>query len=413
LEDRTVPSFAEFVDPHPAAGNQFGAAVVPLSTGNVVVTSPFDDAGGTDAGAVYLFSGATGALIRTITGSIVGDQVGGGGVTALVNGNFVIASPDWSNGGTSSVGAVTWGSGTAGIAGTVSSANSLVGSSASDQIGSGRVTALTNGNYVVASPLWDNSTHADAGAATWGSGTAGLSGTVSTANSIVGAGPGNNVGGGGVTALTNGNYVVSSPLWDQDLNHTDLGAVTWADGATAEHFPVSFQNSLVGHLSGDEVGSGGVTALPNGNYVVSSPLWDSSSTVADVGAATWGDGTTGVQGPISLVNNSLVGGHAGDEVGSGGVTALTNGNYVVSSPLWDNGNAADVGAATWGDGTTGVKGGISNSNSLLGNRSGDEASSGGVTALTNGNYVVGSPLWDFSGNSVNVGAATWGDGATG
>jgi hypothetical protein len=52
--------FAEFVDPHPAAGNQFGASVVPLSTGNVVVTSPFDDAGGTDAGAVYLFNGRTG-----------------------------------------------------------------------------------------------------------------------------------------------------------------------------------------------------------------------------------------------------------------------------------------------------------------------------------------------------------------
>ena len=56
---------SEFVDPHPAPGNQFGARVLPLSTGNVVITSPFDDAGGTDAGAVYLFNGATGALIST------------------------------------------------------------------------------------------------------------------------------------------------------------------------------------------------------------------------------------------------------------------------------------------------------------------------------------------------------------
>ena len=32
--------FAEFVDPNPAAGNQFGNTVVPLSTGNVVVTAP-------------------------------------------------------------------------------------------------------------------------------------------------------------------------------------------------------------------------------------------------------------------------------------------------------------------------------------------------------------------------------------
>ena len=46
----------EFVDPHPASGNQFGAAVVPLSNGNVVITSPHDSFGGPDAGAVYLFN---------------------------------------------------------------------------------------------------------------------------------------------------------------------------------------------------------------------------------------------------------------------------------------------------------------------------------------------------------------------
>src|SRR5262245_66553216 len=87
-------TFTEFVDPHPATGNQFGAAVVPLSTGNVVITSPFDDAGGTDAGAVYLFNGATGALISTLHGSRENDHVGGGGVTALANGNYVVRSPD-------------------------------------------------------------------------------------------------------------------------------------------------------------------------------------------------------------------------------------------------------------------------------------------------------------------------------
>ena len=62
-------NFAEFVDPHPAPGNQFGSQVVPLSTGNVVITSPYDDAGGTNAGAVYLFNGDTGALISTLKGS--------------------------------------------------------------------------------------------------------------------------------------------------------------------------------------------------------------------------------------------------------------------------------------------------------------------------------------------------------
>ncbi len=48
LEDRRVlnAEFPEFVDPNPAPGNRFGHTVVPLSTGNVVITSPFDDAGG-------------------------------------------------------------------------------------------------------------------------------------------------------------------------------------------------------------------------------------------------------------------------------------------------------------------------------------------------------------------------------
>ena len=57
--------------------------MVALSTGNVVITSPYDNAGGTGAGAVYLFNGATGALISTLIGSHAGDNIGSGGVTAL------------------------------------------------------------------------------------------------------------------------------------------------------------------------------------------------------------------------------------------------------------------------------------------------------------------------------------------
>src|SRR5262245_34125584 len=83
---------SEFADPHPAPGNQFGNTVVPLSTGNVVITSPFDDGGGTDAGAVYLFNGATGALISTLRGSKAGDHVGSRGVVPLLSGNYVVRS---------------------------------------------------------------------------------------------------------------------------------------------------------------------------------------------------------------------------------------------------------------------------------------------------------------------------------
>ena len=158
LEDRLTPAapFPEFIDPNPNPSNQFGATIVPLSTGNVVITSPFDDAGATDAGAVYLFNGATGALISTLRGSSIDNQIGIGGVTALTNGNYVVGSRLWDNGAVQDAGAATFGNGTTGISGAVSAANSLVGTTAFDLVGRSGVTALTNGNYVVGSPFWDN-----------------------------------------------------------------------------------------------------------------------------------------------------------------------------------------------------------------------------------------------------------------
>ena len=127
-------------------------------------------------------------------------------MTALTNGNYVVSSPDWTNGEAAGAGAVTWGSGTAGVSGPVSATNSLVGSTANDSVGTS-VTALSNGNYVVSSLYWNNA----AGAVTWGSGTAGVSGPVSATNSLVGSTANDSVGNGGVTALSNGNYVVDSP----------------------------------------------------------------------------------------------------------------------------------------------------------------------------------------------------------
>jgi hypothetical protein len=103
---------------------------------------------------------------------------------------------------------------------------------------------------------------------------------------------------------------------------------------------------LVGSTASDQVGLGtsGVTALTNGNYVVVIALWD-SGTILDVGAVTWGNGTSGIFGTVSA-DNSLVGSTASDYVGGTGVTALTNGNYVVASSNWDSGAIPNVGAVT-------------------------------------------------------------------
>jgi hypothetical protein len=274
----------------------------------------------------------------------------GASVVALGNGNYVVRSPFW-NGGR---GAVTWGSGSSGVTGAVDASNSLVGSNPNDQVGWGNSTALSNGNYVVKSPYWNGSR----GAATWGDGTAGVTGTVSSANSLVGSNPNDYVGGTDVVALANGNYVVGSSLWNGNR-----GAATWGSGTAGVTGTVSASNSLVGSNPGDMVGSDQddtsfITALGNGNYVVGSPLWNGTR-----GAATWGSGMAGVTGTVST-GNSLVGSSPGDSAGF--VLALSNGNYVVASPHW-NGNrgAATWGSGTTGQTLDGANT-ITPQNSLAG-----------------------------------------------
>jgi Repeat of unknown function (DUF5650)/IPT/TIG domain len=135
----------------------------------------------------YTFAAGQGPNVSNVlanfVGSTEGDDVGGSGVTALTNGNYVVRSQNWDNGAASDAGAVTWGNGSGGTIGAVSVANSLVGSTRFDRVGFSGVTALTNGNYVVRSPNWDNGAVVNAGAVTWGNGATGISGAVSPFNS--------------------------------------------------------------------------------------------------------------------------------------------------------------------------------------------------------------------------------------
>lgn len=415
----TAPAATQVEIQGPPGSVDFGRGVTVLPNGNFLVTDPgfsLSSPAVTHVGAVYLFN-PEGLLISSLRGNAFNDFVGGGTVTILANGNFVVTSPSWHSG----VGAVTWGSATTGFIGggnvEVSGANSLVGSSTAHSVGISGVVALTNGNYVVRSRLWDNTspTAIDAGAVTWGNGTTGVTGGVSSANSLVGTSPYDFVGGSGVVALTNGNYVVLSPNWDNTPSGAmDAGAITWGNGSTGIKGFVSASNSLVGSLTGDQIGNKGVTALTNGNFVVCSSLWDNPNTAAaNTGAVTWGNGTTGISGFVSE-ENSLVGTSPDDAVGIIPVTALSNGNYVVNSFAWDNPETAatDAGAATWGSGVTGIRGPVSADNSLIGMSPGDNV--GSITALTNGHYVVHSLSWDNTAPAVlNAGAVTWGNGLSG
>ena len=185
-------------------------------------------------------------------------------------------------------GAVPWCSGITGITGEINSSNSLISSEANNLLGN-TIMSLDNGNYVVGNGSWDNGAIVNAGAVTWGNGMTGITGLANSNNSLVGSTAEDRVGGRGIIALSNGNYVVSSPNWDNSTS-VDVGAVTWCNGTTGLSGTVNSSNSLVGSTEFDLIGSNGITVLPNGNYVVRSSAWG----IVDVGAVTWGNGTTGI-----------------------------------------------------------------------------------------------------------------------
>lgn len=402
----------------PAGSGRFGGQVKVLPNRNIVVVdSQFDSpVGVADVGAVYLYR-PDGTLISTLTGSRREDFVGIGGLVVLSNGNYLVRSQSWDDGVVSNAGAVTFCHRETGCSGLVSAANSLVGSSESDTVGSA-VVALGDGDYVVHSRLWNNGPLKHAGAATFGNGETGVVGVVSAANSLVGTAPESFVGDR-VVELANGNYVVQSPFWD-DGAVLDVGAITVCDGRAGKAGPVTPANSLVGSTAGDFVGAdrfagGSISAttivpLTNGNFVVTSPLWDNGA-IVDAGAATFGRGTGATAGRVGAAN-SLVGSTANDQVGNAPALALSTGNYVVRSPEWNHGGVRYAGAVTFGSGETGVTGTISLANSLIGPAAGDQIGSNGLSQLANGNYLVSSQFFDYRGAD-GAGAVTWGDGRTG
>ena len=416
----------EIIDPHPAANNFFGVDVAVLGTttagvftpcGNIVVGSSGDSLAYSAAGAAYLFNSVTGSLLATLTGATSFSYTGSR-ITPLMTGNYVVESARYDT-VTDLSGAVTWGNGASGVSGIVSTSNSLVGSSANDWVGFNGVIPLTNGNYVVVSPNWNNGTIVNAGAVTWADGTTGISGFVTSTNSLVGSTANDYLGGEGrsetaapnypvnarnVTALSNGNYVIGSSFWDNGTA-VDAGAATWGNGTVGITGVITSTNSLVGSSANDFVANKGITALTNGNYVVNSNSWN-NGTAAAAGAATWGNGTTGITGIISAAN-SLVGVTTNEMVALNGSVALSNGNYVIGTPNWDNGTVLGVGAVTWanGNGTTGLAGTITSTNSLIGSTQYDFIGQR-ITALTNGNYVTASEYWD-NATVTDAGAVTW------
>eukprot|EP01047_Picozoa_sp_COSAG01_P058521 COSAG01_NODE_6907_length_3444_cov_2.575187_3_plen_557_part_00 len=260
---------------------------------------------------------------------------------------------------------------------------------------------MKNGNYVV-SLINSNDGR---GAVFWGDGASGHSaGNVDNTNSLVGPLSGDQIGQ--VTPLTNGNYVVSSHRWK-----LFKGFVQLCDGTQPTIGDAGNASALTGSTDGDKVSFGRVVEEPNGASLKGIlPLPNGNFVVnsqewdSDKGAVTWCDGTIlpfHRAGQTVSSGNSLTGASAGDIIGSSRLYALVDSNnYVIASGSWDS----TKGAVTVLDGDSDTAAGLNptSANSFTGSTAGDFVGRDG-SALTNGKFVV------FSGSPALNGAVTWCD----
>lgn len=98
-------------------------------------------------------------------------------------------------------------------------------------------------------------------------------------------------------SLSYGNYVVVSPFWQNEAG-IDIGAVTWGDGSSGVMGEITPLNRLVGNLH-DDGRDLKVYELSNGDYVVKSSSLDRTPVVVNMDGITWGSGDSGITGPIS------------------------------------------------------------------------------------------------------------------
>ncbi|MEO6686795.1 MAG: T9SS type A sorting domain-containing protein, partial [Dyadobacter sp.] len=245
--------------------------------------------------------------------------------------------------------------------------------------------ALNNGNYVVGSQAWNNGSIIQVGAVTLLDGSKEFTGIVSNGNSLTGSHAGDMIGASGITPLSSGNFVISSLNWDnQEI--VDAGAVTWVNGKEMTAGVISIDNSLIGTAPYDQIGNLGIVSIADGNYVVRSTNWN-DGTLNSVGAVTWGNGLTGVKGVVNS-SNSLVGTYANNRVGMGLINALPYGYYAV----------VNARAFTFASSSTGVSGKITECNSVLG-----LVQNGGIGMNSFYNSVYGyNIISEPSSNSVSI-----------
>jgi len=386
----------ELLDPNPSESSNFGANVLILENGNIVVTDTRDDSFGTNTGAVHLYNTDDERPLASIYGDQTNDELGSGGIKELSNGNFVIItrfddSSD-SNGVITEAGSVTLINGLTGaVIGTP-----LRGDQDNDLIGNDNnaVTILDNGNYVVVAPDDDDLAGGiiNAGSVTLIDGTTGaIIGTP-----FIGDDASDHLGRNGIVALANNNFVILSDR-DDDGILQDSGSAMLVNGTTG----ALIGTPLRGAVNDDRFGAQGF-ALDNGNYVLLSTTVNNGA-ILNAGSVTLVDGSTG-----SIIGTPIRGDSANDNIGQSGL-ALANNNFVVASRNDDVNGISDAGSVMLINGTTGALIGTP----LSGDDVNDRLGTTSLTALIGSNNFVVTTLTDDNGAAIDAGSAMLVNGTTG
>jgi hypothetical protein len=141
-----------------------------------------------------------------------------------------------------------------------------------------------------------------------------------------------------INVLSNGNTVVCDPnystgtlsgvgaVWIVNMSGVIVSRITGSQAG--DHICGTDMISAVGDVAASH---DGINLLPNGHFVVASPLWHCLAGAKDCGAVTWVDADIGLGASATLSSdNSLVGAASGHSVGTK-VTVLRNSDYLVSS----------------------------------------------------------------------------------
>jgi hypothetical protein len=342
LEDRITPIAGDLLqtlaNPAPALADQFGTSVAVNGT-YVIVGAPFDDPGGvTDAGSVYVFNKATGALVTTIPNPepAVGDRFGWS-VAASPGADVIwVGAPFDDPGGVTDSGRIyaffpaTGGSPVAIIDNPSPAVGDLFGYSlASERFGS----------YLAIGAPGDDAGATDAGRAYLAGFTGGTlmpGGTVSN--------PSPNAGDrfGTAVAVTQFGEVIAGAPFDDPGGVTDAGTVYVYDHSVQA---VTYVLNNPAPAAGDQFGSslalGGNSMLA----VVGAPF-DDPGGVTDAGSAYVFDvdaygGSETLGALVSTLNNPSPA--AGDLFGAS--VAISDRVALVGAPQDDPGGVADAGSA--------------------------------------------------------------------